>query len=321
MIYKSTLFLLLMIVLGINYSGYLVNGELTSTQKRAYDITISFSGDAMVHSPQILVARTADGGFDFHRSFVNIAPIWKSVDFAVVNFETTLSHNGRYSGYPMFCSPVEFAQALADAGIDVAALANNHICDRGSRGLDHTIEQLNQMGVKTYGAHQSLQTDTILYVEKYPFRVAMLNYTYGTNGMPVPNGKIVHHIDTTLIAQHIDKAKAQNATHIIVFYHWGNEYQLKANTTQQNLALWSRKRGADVVIGSHPHVIQQVDSINSIVYSLGNLISNQQDKHTDIGQTAVISLNKYTKPQIKMITHINNVMGNRRNERYVLEVL
>ena len=310
-----------MIALGVNYSGHSVQGELKDAPKRAYDITISFSGDAMVHTPQISVARTADGKLDFHRSFVNIAPLWKSVDFAVVNFETTISHNGKYSGYPMFSSPIEFAQALADAGVDVAALANNHICDRGARGLDNTIDQLNHLGVKTYGAHKNTETDTILYIKKYPFKVAMLNYTYGTNGMPVPNGKIVHHIDTTIIAQHIEKAKAQNATHIIVFYHWGNEYQLKANTSQQNLAMWSRKRGADVVIGSHPHVVQPADYDNSIVYSLGNLISNQQDEQTKLGQTAVITINNYTGPNVNIVNHLNNVHENNPKLRYVLKVI
>ena len=318
--YRVLIVLFLLTALSVRLLGALGEGQLDGEPRRAYDVTISFSGDAMVHTPQITTARTSDGGLDFRRSFVDIAPYWKSVDFAVVNFETTISADGAFTGYPMFKSPLQFAEALSEAGIDVAALANNHICDRGATGLDNTVLQLNKLGLKTYGAAINEQADTVLYLEKYPFKVAMLNYTYGTNGMPVPKGRVVHLIDTALIAQHIKEAQNNEATHIVVFYHWGNEYQLKSNKWQQELALWSRQKGADVVIGSHPHVVQEVDYHNFIVYSLGNLVSNQQYKHTDIGQTAVITLTNQTKPSIEMITHINTVKEKRPNDRHIVKV-
>ena len=281
---------------------------------------ISFSGDAMQHLPQIAAARLSADGFDYSRNFAYMDSVWRSVDFAVINFETTISDDGKYGGYPCFSSPAEFADALAAAGVNVAVLANNHICDRGIRGLKNTTAYLKKLGLKTTGAWaDSVLRKEILMLGKGRLRVALLNYTYGTNGMPVPRGAWVNHIDTLLIKQDIERAMVDSAaTHLIAFMHWGAEYQRKPDKGQIELGKWLRNNGIDVVVGSHPHVVQPVDTALRVIYSLGNFISNQQDKYTDTGMTAVLTVYEDKDIEIEMIAHWCDKLATGREKYRVL---
>ena len=154
--------------------------------------------------------------------------------------------------------------------------------------------------------HTGTFTDTLnykkrhpLYLQKDSFKIALLNYTYGTNGLPVPKGFVVPHIDTTAIKQDIQLAHRDTATNIIAFMHWGYEYHNFPNKEQRALSKWLHEQGADMVIGSHPHVVQPIeyytsnkDTLGVTVFSLGNFISNQSQQGTEGGICIRVTLTK-----------------------------
>lgn len=241
-------------------------------------VTIIFSGDLMQHMAQINSARKVDGTYCYDSVFVNITPFWKSADFAVVNLETTIGINNKYSGYPRFAAPMEIIGSLKRSGVDVIALANNHTCDKGGKGISKTLETIRNENLIHIGVN-----DSVLFLYKYNKRIALFNCTYGLNGLPMPNGFSVNLLDTISMKKHIKIAKKQNATHIIAFIHWGDEYKIKQNANQESIAKWLKSQNVDIVIGSHPHVVQPVDTSSNVVYSLGNLVSNQRKRYTDGG--------------------------------------
>ncbi len=258
-------------------------------------IRLLFGGDFMQHLPQVQAARTPDGGYDYTPSIEYVAPIFSDADLAVVNLETTISTTGRYSGYPCFSSPVEVVDALVDMGIDIALLANNHCCDRMARGINTTIEELERRNI----AHTGVFRDSVDYLSNniYHFdirgvRFALLNYTYGTNGIPVPDGKIVNLIDDETIVRDLQSINRDSVDCVIACMHWGNEYERKQNCEQKRLAELLKREGADIIIGGHPHVVQpyEVDSSHVVFYSLGNLVSNQQRRYCDGGLIAEVEV-------------------------------
>lgn len=279
---------------------------LTEVIRPEVPLTLIFSGDVMQHMPQITSARQSDGSYNYDPCFQFIAPFWKSGDFTVVNLETTLSQTGPYSGYPCFSAPASLAGSLKRAGVDVVAFANNHTCDRGANGIRKTLAVLDSLGLPYLGVY----TDTVsselsqpVMLEKDRFRVAVLNYTYGTNGLPVPKGMVVNHIDTVLIRRHIEHAREKQASHIVAFYHWGEEYRLRPEREMVALAEWSRDNGIDVVIGSHPHVVQSVETERKIAYSLGNFVSNQRERHRDAGLSIRLTLTHVGEPVLEYLPH------------------
>ena len=261
--------------------------------------TILFAGDLMVHTPMLTAARryAADSdGFDFRPMFRHVAERFRRADYAVVNLETTLAR-GNYSGYPMFRSPAAAAEALADMGVDAAVTANNHCCDGGGRGIAATAEILDSLGIARTGTF----VDSVDYRRNNPHRFkchdisfALYSYTYGTNGLPVPRGRMVNLIDTALMARDLSAAPRDSVDVRIVFIHWGNEYERRENAHQRRLADFLRRHDADIIIGSHPHVIQpcEADSTHVTIYSLGNFISNQQWRYSDGGLMATIEVEK-----------------------------
>ena len=165
-------------------------------------VQLLFAGDVMQHLPQVTAARRGDG-FDYRGVFAYLRRRFHAADLVVVNLETTLTRTDRYTGYPCFRSPVALADALRDAGVDVAVLANNHCCDGGAAGVRTTVAELGRCGI----LHTGVFTDSLdraannpLWVERYGVRFALLNYTYGTNGIPVPAGVEVNLIDTARMA-------------------------------------------------------------------------------------------------------------------------
>lgn len=247
-------------------------------------LVLVFSGDLMQHMPQLKAAQMSDSTFDYSGCFGSISKLWRSADFAVVNFETTISRSGRFSGYPFFSAPEGVVRALAKAGVSVATLANNHVMDKGAEGLEETFMTCGNYGISCTGAYaDSTSAAKILYLKKAAHKVALLNYTYSINGMPVPLGVVVNRLDTVLIKSQLEQCRRDSATTVIVYYHFGEEYARKPSQKQIWLAKWTRRMGADLVVGAHPHVVQRVDTASRIAYSLGNLVSNQEDMHTDYG--------------------------------------
>lgn len=258
-------------------------------------IRLVFGGDLMQHMPQVHAARTEDGGYDYSRSMEYVTPMFHSADMAILNLETTITTTGRYSGYPCFASPVAVVDELSDMGIDIALLANNHCCDRSSRGIATTIDELNKRNI----GHTGVFTDSLDYDHNniYRFEVkgvrfALVNYTYGTNGIPVPKDRIVNLIDTTIIQRDLRSISRDSVDCIIACMHWGNEYERHENREQRYLAQMLRREGVDIIIGSHPHVVQPyyADSTSVTFYSLGNLVSNQRRRYCDGGLLAEVKI-------------------------------
>ncbi len=272
----------------------------TATGPSHGEAQLIFAGDAMMHQAQLDASLRSDGTYDFSDCFTAIAPEVSAADFAVVNLETPLSAPP-YSGYPCFNAPASYASALADAGFDLFLTANNHTLDRQSRGLAATIGALDSIGVHHLGTYRSADSRNQVIPMLHDiagFRVGFLNYTYGTNGFVEQPPVIVDRISLPLITADINATRQAGAEIIIVCIHWGDEYHLLPNASQQSTARQIIDAGADIIIGAHPHVIQpMVMSEKSgrptlTVYSLGNLISNMRTTDTRGGALVRVSLRR-----------------------------
>lgn len=266
-------------------------------------VRMLFAGDLMQHMPQVTAARRG-ASFDYSEVFAALRPRFDAADLVVVNLETTLTRSRHYTGYPCFRSPAALAGAMREAGIDVAVMANNHCCDSGAAGVRTTTELLDSCGIMRTGVFM----DSVDYVRHNPLYLkrrgicfALLNYTYGTNGMPVPQGVRVNEIDTLQIASDLYNARIGGAQSVVVCIHWGVEYQRRENEQQLYLAEYMRRHGADVVVGSHPHVIQPYEATRQgvVFYSLGNFVSNQRQRYTDGGVLAQVDLVRYPDGRIE----------------------
>jgi len=271
-------------------------------------VTLAAVGDIMMHIQQI------DSGFlpeenryDFNYFFDVLRPDLTKPDLLVGNLETTLSGKAAgYTGYPEFNAPDELAAALAAAGFDVLTTANNHALDRRERGVLHTLEVLDRHQILHTGTFNSPEArDQILLVEKNQISLAFLAYTYGTNGIPIPKGKeyLVNLIDPQVIEEDISRAKERGADVVVVALHFGDEYRRVPNNYQQQLADQVLRMGADIILGSHPHVVQPyelkkvittdgTEKEGLVVYSLGNFISAQRGDYKDLGVIFQVELMK-----------------------------
>ena len=268
-----------------------------STKVECDTIRLVFGGDFMQHMPQVNAARTEDGNYDYSNSTEYVAPMFREADIAIINLETTITTSTNYSGYPCFASPVAVVEEFESMGIDVALLANNHCCDRLARGIEMTIDQLNKHKI----AHTGVFTDSadyarnnILHIESRGVRFALVNYTYGTNGITAPKGKHVNYIDTTVIKRDLRAIDRDSIDCVIACMHWGNEYERKENREQRRLAELLHREGVDIIIGSHPHVVQPyyAEDTKVVFYSLGNFVSNQRKRYTDGGIIAEVEVIK-----------------------------
>ena len=253
----------------------------------AVEFSIVVAGDAMMHMPQYYAALQPDGTCSFDTCFQAIVPVLARYDAAVVNLETTLPGSG-YSGFPRFGAPDAFAEALQRTGFGIFLMANNHCCDKDRRGMLRTLSVLDSLGIQHLGVYRDVQERDSLYpyvIDHQGLRVALLNATYGTNGLPVPAGMCVNMLDTAAIRTDIARAKEQQADVIIMMPHWGEEYHRQPMPGQRQLARWLLSHGIDHIVGSHPHVIEPVETVEDslgrqhvVAYSLGNLISSQQQR-------------------------------------------
>ncbi len=270
-------------------------------------VKLLFVGDIMGHSPQIQSAyNAATKSYDYTPCFKYVQPIIEAADLAIGNLEVTLSDKGTYTGYPMFRSPDALANALKTAGFDMLVTSNNHSNDNGAYGVTHTIDVLENLNFYHTGTFRNQAEKDLYYpliIYKNNFKLAFLNYTYGTNGMPTVAPTIVNQIVETAIKNDIAAAEKLQPDAIIVIMHWGLEYQLNENSVQYELAKKIFEWGANLVIGSHPHVIQPIKKLpftsktgeqktGLTVFSLGNFISNQQQPNTDGGLMVEIELTK-----------------------------
>ena len=267
------------------------------TGQPASQLTLLFAGDIMGHDTQIESALRMGGGeYDYSSCFSYVEPYIAAADIAIGNLEVTLA-GPPYKGYPQFSSPDALAGALKNAGFDILVQANNHAVDRGKAGLERTLNVLDSMGLIRSGVFRDHRERSVRYpliVEKNGIRLALLNYSYSTNGIRVTPPNIVNSIDTATIREDLIKAATAEPDFIIALMHWGSEYQLTENSGQQELARFLFRNGTDAIIGSHPHVVQPIREMNGklVVYSLGNMISNQRKRYTDGGILFGMTLEK-----------------------------
>ncbi len=265
-------------------------------KKEDSHISMSVIGDIMCHNSQYNDAYdSSTGTYDFSYVFEDIKHYVTSADISIGNLETTFAGKEKgYSNYPRFNTPEALASNLKDLGIDVLSTANNHSMDTNYTGLVSTLKYLDQAGISHMGTYDSAEKQNqILIKEVNGIKIAFLAFTYGTNGIPVPNDKsyCINLIDEDFIINQLNLAKEQNPDLICVNMHWGIEYQTKQNSSQEKLADLLFQNGADIILGSHPHVLQPMETKTItledgstkncfVIYSLGNFMSGQTKKNT-----------------------------------------
>lgn len=271
-------------------------------------ITMSIIGDIMCHNTQYMDAYSeATKSYDFSYVFENIKDYTLNADITVGNLETTFAGKARgYSSYPTFNTPEILGQNLKDIGLDVLCTANNHSLDKGYNGLVSTIDELDKLGLDHTGTYSSEESSkNYLIKDVNGIKIGFLAYTYGTNGIPVPSGKnyCINLISDNKILSDLTALKSLNPDVIAVFMHWGQEYVQKPVAEQERLANLLFENGTDIIIGSHPHVLEKMEKRSItlpdgktkdgfVIYSLGNFISGQVKEYTK--QSIILNL-KLTK--------------------------
>jgi len=276
------------------------NGSVAQTvvAEEPLKIRIAMVGDFLIHSPVYEAAHDPrTGSYNFKNFFKEVEKHLSSPDFTVANLETRLAGPAKgYCGYPLFNSPEELARDMKDLGIDLVTTANNHSMDMGKEGVLNTLDALDRAGLYHVGTHRTVvEKEKIAIFDIGEIRVGFINYAQDTNGIPVPSGHdyLVNLIKRDSMKKDIDRLKEKGSDLIIAYIHFGTEYQRQPNEFQQTLTGELFQFGADVVAGSHPHVLQPMewriitrDGLEKRVlaaYSLGNFISNQQWRYSDCG--------------------------------------
>ena len=249
-------------------------------------IQIVMVGDMLMHGRVMESGLKEDGTYNFDHLFVNVKDTIENADLALVNQETILGGTELgLSGYPAFNSPYELGNSLVDAGFDVILHATNHTLDKGKTGVQNCMNfwDTNYPDIAYLGINKSQEEqDTDIYIyEQDGIRIAILNYTYGTNGIPTPSDMpyIVNYLDEDKIIQDLKFAE-ENSDFTIVCPHWGTEYVLSATDSQKKWATIFMENGADLVIGTHPHVIEPIEMLTDendnemlVYYSIGNFVN------------------------------------------------
>lgn len=266
-------------------------------------VTLLAVGDNLIHIEVVQSGKQDDGSYNFDHLYDEIKDEIMAADIAVVNQETILGGKElKYSGYPAFNSPTEIGDALTKVGFDVVLHATNHTMDKGLKGVTNTFMHWdNYPDITVLGINETEEdSETIPIIEKNGIKIAMLNYTYGLNGYKIPKDKpfLVNMLDKKEMEKDIKKAR-ELANFVIVYPHWGTEYVYKPISTQRELVDFYYELGVDLVIGTHPHVIQPVEWITSesghnmlVYYSLGNFLSYQKEPARMLGGIAQVTITK-----------------------------
>ena len=270
-------------------------------------LTIRVIGDVMMHTRQIELAHVKDSTYDFSSYFSLIRDSLASADICIANMEFTTA--GRpYTGYPAFSAPDCFVGYLALCGIDVLLGSNNHIYDKGCKGAGRTICKVQeQKGLHLCGiagdSTQMAQTNP-LTIRKKGMSVSMVNFTYGTNlGADRHWPKINYMSDRERIKTGLDRASDSDL--VMALPHWGEEYTLLPSESQKAMAGWLAENGADIIIGTHPHVPQTFETVTErkipVAYSLGNAVSNMSAANTQMELMATVRLVRRSNGDVEML--------------------
>lgn len=314
--------LLLVAIAGFHY-GY---NKLSSSNNKIevkeeekpkeYSASLVMVGDLLVHD-RLYNAMKTSNGYDFKPALTYIKDIVKEYDIAYYNQETILGGEEiGLSSYPSFNSPYEVGDAMIDAGFNLVSLATNHTLDRGEKAITNSVNYWNEHpSVLAVGSYLSFEErDKVRIKEVNNITYTMLNYTYGTNGIKVPEGKeyLVNvwpctgsdpRVDTKYqeykikVKEDIDRVR-DKVDVLIVSMHWGIEYTHTPTKYQEDMANYLSSLGVDIIIGTHPHVVMPITYIDDtlVIYSLGNFLSAQEtnvDYNTTVGLLSTVKITKY----------------------------
>jgi poly-gamma-glutamate capsule biosynthesis protein CapA/YwtB (metallophosphatase superfamily) len=278
--------------------------------------TLTSLGDTLCHNTQYWDAyNSKTDEYDFSYVYEDIKNYTLSSDITIGSLETTFAGKEKgYSNYPTFNTPDSLATALKDIGVDVVSLAGNHALDYGYTGLCRTIDVFNNIGLSHLGTYKTAEDqEKILIKDVKGVKIAFINYTYGTNGIPLPSGKdfCVNLIDKDFIKKQINQAKEQNVDMIVACMHWGTEYRTTANSEQKDLANFLFENGVDVILGNHPHVLEPMEKKTItlqdgttkdvfVVYALGNFTADQRDEITRDSAILNLTITKNSDSKISI---------------------
>ncbi len=309
------------------------NSEAGKKQSNA-EIDIVMVGDVLLHTAVSDSGKLLDGTYNYDHLFKNVKEEIESADIAIANQEVILGGTELgLSGYPAFNGAYEVGDALADAGFDVILHATNHALDKGEKGVRNCLsywkEKHPEIEIAGINESSEQQDSKIAVIEKNGIRVAILNYTYGTNGISMPSDApyLVNLLDKKKIEADVARAKEQS-DFVILCPHWGTEYQHEPDKNQEKWASYFADLGVDLVIGTHPHVIEPTEWVKGengnqtlVYYSLGNYVnatSGQGKGVADrmLGEMSKISLIKGTDENVKisscsaipLVSHLNHAL-------------
>ena len=310
--------LAVVVVSGFAISGHItknLDGEMPTAQTTAEattepsttamsKVTLVAVGDNLIHNTLIDAGEQENGSRDYTSFYENIKSEISSADIAVINQETMLGGSSfAYAGYPCFNTPWEVGDAAINAGFDIFTCATNHSLDVGYAGIEQECKYFDSHPEVTHVGTNDSEEDynSVVYYEKNGIKFAILNYTYGTNGISIPESKpwCVNMMDKEKITADVNAAK-QNSDVVIVFPHWGTENSTSVSDYQREYIKLFSELGVDIVIGTHPHVLQPVEWVENeqtgkkmlVYYSLGNFISHQTSLNQLCGGMAQITVEK-----------------------------
>lgn len=267
-----------------------------------YTATITAIGDVLAHDSVYQDAAIGNNHYDFTNMFKNVKPYIKNADIAVANSESIIGGQEiGLSSYPRFNSPYELGDALKDTGIDVVNIANNHTLDRGEQAIRNATKHWNELGITYVGASTTKEeAKKIKTITRNNITFAFLGYTYGTNGIPIPEGKdyLVNYIDKEKMKSDIKRAKEISDV-VVLNLHTGEEYVREYNQTQEKIAQLASDLGVDIIFSHHPHVLEPVkwyEGVNGnktfVIHSLGNFLAAQDPLYCRIGAILQLEVTK-----------------------------
>lgn len=311
------------VVSGSESSSQLEGSEIeseTTEEEEPETLQVVMIGDMLMHDKIVASGKQEDGTYNFDHLFRNVKDFITEADIAIVNQETIMGGpKYGYTGYPSFNTPYALADSLVDAGFNVILHATNHTLDKGKTGVLNCMDywDTNYPDIKYIGMNRTQEAQDEVYVyEQDGFKIAILNYTYGTNGIKMPSDMpyLVNLMDEDKIRADIRKAE-EIADFTILCPHWGTEYKLQATSTQKKWAKIFLEEGVDLVMGTHPHVIEPIEWYEDeegnkmlVYYSLGNFVNGTASQghgvtNRMVGGIADVTLGRNEEGKVEIIEY------------------